>query len=229
MRRPEFIARQGRRPTGLLGEIVARIMAHETAAANRVALELLDLQARDQVLEVGFGHGRALAAAADAVTDGFLAGVDHSDIMVRIARSRNAGLLRSGRMELTLGNSEHIPYPDGRFNKAFTVHTIYFWPDPRRQIEEISRVMSDQARLVIGYRPSDDGGLVDEFPASVYAIRSIEEVENLVAGAGLQNVKTTTQRLSSNLLAWTVAVKDRRSGPSRSTPGDAAGVPTKAQ
>ncbi len=168
---------------------------------------MLDLQASDQVLEVGFGHGRALAAAADIVTDGFLAGVDHSDVMLRIARSRNAGLLRSGHMELTLGDSAHIPYPNGRFNKLFTVHTIYFWPDPERQIEKVNRVMSDDARLVIGYRPSDDGGLVDEFPASVYTIRSIKEVENLVAGAGLQNVKSMTQRLSSNLLAWTVAAK----------------------
>jgi len=207
MHRPEFIARQGRRPTGLLGEIVARIMAHETAAENRVALELLDLQASDQVLEVGCGHGRALATAADTITDGFLAGVDHSNVMLRIARSRNAGLLRSGRMELTLGDSEHIPYPDGRFNKAFTVHTIYFWSDPKRQIEEISRVMSNEARLVIGYRPSDDGGLVNEFPASIYAIRSIREVENLVAQAGLRTMKTITRRLSSNLLAWTVAYK----------------------
>ena len=29
MRRPEFIARQGRRPSGWLGEIVARVMAHD--------------------------------------------------------------------------------------------------------------------------------------------------------------------------------------------------------
>jgi len=113
----------------------------------------------------------ALATAAGTITDGFLAGVDHSNVMLRIARSRSAGLLRSGRMELTLGDSEHIPYPDGRFNKAFTVHTIYFWSDPKRQIEEISRVMSNEARLVIGYRPSDDGGLVSEFPTSIYAIR----------------------------------------------------------
>jgi len=25
-----------------------------------------------------------------------------------------------------LGDSERIPHPDGRFNKVFSVHTIYF-------------------------------------------------------------------------------------------------------
>jgi len=30
MAKPEFIARQGRRPSGVLGHLVARIMARET-------------------------------------------------------------------------------------------------------------------------------------------------------------------------------------------------------
>ena len=76
MRRPKFIARQGRRPSGLLGEIIGRVMAHETAVANGIALDLLECS-DDQVLEIGFGHGRALAAAAEVVTAGFLAGIDH--------------------------------------------------------------------------------------------------------------------------------------------------------
>jgi ubiquinone/menaquinone biosynthesis C-methylase UbiE len=207
MRRPHFIARQGRRPTGLLGEVVGRIMAHETAAANRVALDLLDLRPGDQVLEVGFGHGRSLAAAAAKVANGFVAGIDHSEVMLRIARSRNASVLRSGRMELTLGGSERIPHPDGRFNKVFAVHTIYFWSDPQRQIEEIGRIMSNEGRLVVCYRPSDDHHLVAKFPKSIYHIRSIEEVENLVAKSGLHRIHTTTHSLSSSLCAWTVAYK----------------------
>src|SRR6516165_3089565 len=117
MRRPQFVARQSGRPSGLLGEVVGRIMAHETVAENRVALDLLDLQPGDRVLEIGFGHGRSLAAAMASVTNGFVAGIDHSEVMLRIARKRNASALRARRMELTLGDSESLPYPDGRFNK----------------------------------------------------------------------------------------------------------------
>ena len=207
MRRPQFIARQGRRPTGLLGEVVGRIMAQETAAANSIALDLLDLQPGDQVLEVGFGHGRSLAAAAAKVADGFVAGIDHSEVMLRIARSRNACLLRSGRMQLTLGDSERIPHPDGRFNKVLAVHTIYFWSDAQRQIEEIGRVMSNGGRLVLGYRPSDDQGFVGEFPKSIYNIRSIEEVERVIAKAGLYCIRTVSQKQHSTLLSCTTARK----------------------
>jgi hypothetical protein len=34
MRKPRLIAKQGRKPSGLLGQIVARVMAKETADEN---------------------------------------------------------------------------------------------------------------------------------------------------------------------------------------------------
>jgi ubiquinone/menaquinone biosynthesis C-methylase UbiE len=197
-----------------LGEIVGRIMAHETSAANRIALDLLDLQPNDQVLDVGCGHGGALAAAAQRVTAGFLAGVDHSEVMLRISGARNDHLLRSGRMELKRADSRLIPYSDGRFNKVFTAHTIYFWPDLKEQFEEIRRVMSDDGRLVICYRPAEDTGFTAAFPESVYTMRSIGETETLVAEAGFRDVRTcsksqcsTSKRQCSTLIAWTTAQK----------------------
>jgi hypothetical protein len=41
MRKPRFIAEQDRKPSGLLGQIVARVMAKETAGENDLALDLL--------------------------------------------------------------------------------------------------------------------------------------------------------------------------------------------
>ena len=51
MRKPEFIARQSRRPTGLLGAIVARVMARETRPENERALHLLDLADGDSFID----------------------------------------------------------------------------------------------------------------------------------------------------------------------------------
>jgi len=89
MRRAEFIARQGRRPSGLLGAWIGRIMAWETAEENEIGLRLLDLDRGDRLLEVGFGHGRTLGRAAALVGDGFVSGIDYSRAMVRLARRRN--------------------------------------------------------------------------------------------------------------------------------------------
>ena len=207
MRRSSLIARQGRRPSGLLGLIVGRIMARETHAANLIALDVLALSPTDDVLEVGFGHGRTLAEAALLVTEGRLAGVDPSEVMLRIARGRNAASLKTGRMELKLGVSEHLPWPIDSFDKVYAVHTIYFWPRPARDLQEIHRVLRPGGRLVIGYRPGEDAGFARDFPADIYNIRSIAEIESLVSGAGFSGVETRSKLVERGRLAWTVATK----------------------
>ena len=206
MRRPQFIAKQSRHPSGLLGVVVARIMDQETAEANRTALDLLDLQAEDRFLDVGFGAGHALAAAGHVVTRGSLAGIDHSEVMYRLARARNARLLRCRRLQLTCADSAAIPFPDGQFNKVLSMHTVYFWKDIEAQFKELRRVVSgDGGRVVIGYRPSDDRKFVHEFPADVYRMRSADEIEAAVGQAGFHNVRTIARRSPSYRLAWTVA------------------------
>jgi SAM-dependent methyltransferase len=207
MRRSNLLARQGRRPSGILGHVVGRIMARETHAANRIALERLDLAADDDVLEVGFGHGRTLAAAAQLVTKGRLAGVDPSEVMLQIARQRNGALLRSGRLDLRLGVSDQLPWAADSFDKAYAVHTIYFWRQPARDLAEIHRVLRPGGRLVLGFRPSEDASFVRDFPAEIYAIRPIAEIERLLAAAGFSGVETCSKALGQSLMAWTVAHK----------------------
>jgi tRNA G46 methylase TrmB len=65
LRHPEFKARQAGHPTGILGRLLARIMAMETVNVNRRVLDLLELEGGSRVLEVGFGHGRTLARVAE--------------------------------------------------------------------------------------------------------------------------------------------------------------------
>ena len=114
MRKPQFIARQGRKPSGLLGHIVARIMAKETADENDFALALLQLQPEDAVLEIGCGHGDTLAKAAKLVSRGLLCGVDFSPVMNRVATRRHRRLLAEKRLEFRLGSSDKLPLQTSR-------------------------------------------------------------------------------------------------------------------
>jgi hypothetical protein len=54
VRRPEFIARQSARPSGILGRAIAWIMARETAADNAAARRLLEITPTDHVLELAY-------------------------------------------------------------------------------------------------------------------------------------------------------------------------------
>ena len=127
MRRPEFIARQGRHPYGLLGAIVGRVMAEETAADNERAIAMLGIQPTDHVLDIGTGDGRSLGVLAALAERGVVVGVDTSDVMLTIAVRRNKPLIRTRRVRVEKSSSDELHVGAHSFDKAMAVHTLYFW------------------------------------------------------------------------------------------------------
>jgi ubiquinone/menaquinone biosynthesis C-methylase UbiE len=199
---PEFIARQGRCPTGLLGGLVARVMAWETAGENDAALELLELQPADHVLEIGFGHGRTIAKAAARVPNGLVAGVDPSEGMMRMARRHNQNLIAAGRVELRQGDTGKLPYPAGHFDKVYSVHTLYFWTQPAEGLREIARVMKPGARLLVGFRSRDDEHVRNRLPSSTHTLYTADEVRGLLTQAGFEPVRIVERRFSARRLVF---------------------------
>src|SRR5258708_29699403 len=96
------MARQAGHPTGLLGRLLARIMAIETAAVNQRVLELLEFEDASRVLEVGFGHGRTLARVAQLAPKGFVAGIDISAVMVPMAQCQNHHPIAEALIEVSV-------------------------------------------------------------------------------------------------------------------------------
>ena len=202
MRRPVFIARQSAHPTGCLGNIIGRIMASETAGDNERAISLLRIQSGESVLDVGTGHGSSLkriAASADEVT---AVGVDPSDVMLSIARLRNAQLLRSGQVRIEKAASDNLPFADASFDKAMAVHTLYFWKPAEPHLREIARVLKPGARFCLGFRPAEDSRATSMFPSTVYEFRTIAAVENLVAECGFRVLKHESDVDARKSMAW---------------------------
>jgi ubiquinone/menaquinone biosynthesis C-methylase UbiE len=187
VRRPEFIARQSRCPSGILGRLIGHVMSLETAEANDEVLRLLGLGEGDRVLEVGFGHGRTVERAAARVGAGIVVGVDASEEMVRMARQRCRHLIDAGRVRLELADGGSLPYADRSFDKAYTVHTIYFWDDPARHLRELRRVLRDGGRLVLGFHAKEEA-VAASFPASVYSFPAVDDVRMLLERAAFVEV-----------------------------------------
>jgi SAM-dependent methyltransferase len=189
MRKPRFIAEQGRKPTGLLGQIVARVMAKQTADANDFALKLLQLRPDDAVLEIGSGHGDTLAQAAHTASRGFLCGIDFSTVMHAHAMRRHRRLVAEKRIEFRLGSSDRLPFDDQSFDKVFAVHTIYFWKTPLDHLAEARRVLKPEGRFVLGFRPAEDARFRATHPGEVYHIRPEAEIAQLAGDAGFEAVE----------------------------------------
>jgi ubiquinone/menaquinone biosynthesis C-methylase UbiE len=165
-------------------------MAGETAAANGLALAALDLKPSDRVLEVGFGHGRTLERATSSLTLGFVAGVDRSEEMARMATRRCRRLVRKGKVGITVADSERLPFPNQRFDKALSVHTVYFWTNPTGHLREIRRVLRNAGRLVLACRSKEDNA-AEDFPDTVYMFYTADELSRLLQESGFASVDIT--------------------------------------
>lgn len=183
MRKPHFIAAQARHATGLVGRLIASIMAKETRGDNLWAIETLAPKAGQHILDIGTGHGNALAELAKRTTNGLAAGIDPSAVMVRMASRRNAEAIRAGAINVVAGKVDALPFPDGSFDGALAVHVLYFWPDLVRSFVEIARVLRPGSRLVLLFRTSGDPR-TESFPSSVYKFRSVDEVRTALEEAG---------------------------------------------
>jgi ubiquinone/menaquinone biosynthesis C-methylase UbiE len=184
VRRPKYIARQAGRPSGLVGRALGAIMAVETRALNDEVLRQLAIAPGERILEIGFGHGRTLERAALAHPDARFAGADHAVDMVAALNRRARRLIDAGRLEVRAADSATLPWPDGTFDGAYAVHTVYFWMRPERDLAEIRRVLRPGGRLLLAFRERTPE-VEAAFPAETYTYRSAAEVVSIARSVGL--------------------------------------------
>ncbi len=146
---------QYRRPAGWLGRWIGQQMAQQHVPENQWTVKLLAAQPQDQILEIGFGPGLAIALLAGQVSGGQIAGVDFSRAMVAAARRRNRSAIKQGRVDLRYGQAAQLPFPDATFDKVFSIHSIYFWSEPKRSLQEIQRVLRPNGKLILTILPKE--------------------------------------------------------------------------
>ena len=205
MRKPLFIAKQGRHPHGLLGRLVAHIMARQTSADNKRAIELLGARDNDDILDAGSGHGASIAHLARLFPQAHITGVDNSDVMMKVARRANRSFIGKGQVTLEPAGSEDLPFADNTFDKIFSVHTLYFWNPIETHLAEFSRVLKPSGRIVLGFRPAEDAIVVARFPSSVYRFRTTDEVTNLMESVGLSVREVARNDQPGQSMVWVVA------------------------
>ena len=181
----QYIARQFSRPSGLVGRVIGRGMARHNEREARWTVDLLAIEPDARVLEVGFGPGVAVQYAAERATRGHVSGIDCSEVMLQIARRRNASGLANGTVDLTNADVESLPYPDDSFDRAFAIHCIYFWRQPVACLREMRRVLRPDGVVAITIRP------VNQWqgrkpPADVFHLYQGDEVASLLSEAGFR-------------------------------------------
>jgi SAM-dependent methyltransferase len=134
------------KPSGPLGWVGARLLATIARPYYRALATELQLRPDDDLLDVGCGSARLLAEHASHVR--YVAGLDASEIQVRMARRRLAGRLAAGSAQIVLGDTARLPWQDDRFSVVTSLNTLKFVPDPAGALHEMRRVLRPGGRIV---------------------------------------------------------------------------------
>ena len=121
-------------------------MAEEHAAIAAGMLAGIEFAPDDKILDIGCGSGWLCGLLSDKVPRGQVVGLDVADEMVRRARQRHAD---HPRLMFLIAGAEDIPWDDNFFNKAVSIESAYYWPDPAQAFREIFRVLQPSGTLYL--------------------------------------------------------------------------------
>ena len=137
---------------------------HSEQPMREAGLKLLDVQPGERVLEIGCGTGHCLVEMAPQAGDeGHVEGIDLSEGMLKQAETVVAASDAGGRIHLTQGDAEHMPFEDDSFDAVFTSFTLELFdnPDIPLVLAEIRRVLKPGGRLcVVSISKEGSPGLV---------------------------------------------------------------------
>jgi len=179
-----YLARQFAKPSGLIGRFLfGPWLDRISRRMNRLALEQLDIQPADRVLEIGFGGGALLSALLDAGAQA--SGAEISEAMLERGKRRFGE-----KVPLVQASAEALPLADAAIDKAVSVNSLYFWPDPAGAMAELARVIRPDGRLVLCFELPEE---LRKWPGHRFGFRlfEVEEVKALMEQAGFGRVRTT--------------------------------------
>lgn len=182
------VIQQFNKPTGPLGSLVGVILATRSSNRQRNAwtVDLLSIEPRHRVLELGCGPGVALKSALIHARDGLVVGVDHSEVMLKQATKRNRHAVTQGRLILSLGDLdslEKISETHGPFDRVFSINVLQFLKNKRVALHSLFRATAAGGVLATTYQPRVN-------PTREDALRMAEEIRAHAADAGFINLST---------------------------------------
>jgi ubiquinone/menaquinone biosynthesis C-methylase UbiE len=188
---------QGGRPTGILGRAVGLLMAHRSSnrKRNSWAVSLLAVRNDDRVLELGFGPGLAIRELSRIAVDGYVCGIDHSELMLRSASRRNADAIARGVVDLRLGSVDELPEFDAPFDKILAVNATMFWGDPVARLAELRRLLRPGGLIAVVHQPRGPGATDDASRARG------REMAAALDRAGFSEVRLETMSLKSAVVS----------------------------
>ncbi|WP_331271920.1 SAM-dependent methyltransferase [Motilibacter aurantiacus] len=155
--------------------------AAEPPARLRWAVEVLDPQPADRVLEAGCGPGVAAGLVCARLATGHLLAIDRSATAVARAAQRNREHVEAGRLTVRQCALADLEPERGSVDRAFAVNVNVFWT---------SGAEREVAVLAAALRPGGTLCLLYDAAAPSGAARALDATQAALAAAGLGQLQT---------------------------------------
>lgn len=184
------IASQLSCPSGASGIKTAEGMALNNNNMTWQSIVALGLKAGDTVMEIGPGNGKHLTSLLAQAERLKYTGIDISELMVDEASKLNAQWVAETKATFLLSDGRCLDFEGNRFDKVFTVNTLYFWADPEVYAGEILRVLKPGGIFCLTFAPKEFMVKLP-FTAYVFKLYSQDEAEALLRKAGFKIEEVT--------------------------------------
>jgi ubiquinone/menaquinone biosynthesis C-methylase UbiE len=179
---------QPKLPMGVGGWIMGWIMPifHKTIY-DRV-YPILDLQPEDDLLDVACGSGHFLKKYASHVRG--IAGLDLSEVMIKIANRKNRKRIQAGTAEFVQGDASELPWRDNRFSVTTSMGSFMAFPKPLESIKEMYRVLHPGGRVVFSIEWNAEDGMDHSKKIKEWGIQLLSEddVRTMMKEAGFSDI-----------------------------------------
>ena len=186
------IGKQLQHPSGVLGKVLFGWMTTKTIAHARWTADLMEVQPKDDILEVGFGNGANIELLAERVPAGHIAGAEISKTAIDMASRRNARAISEGRVTLHQAEGGALPFDDGAFDRACTVATIYVMADPSAIFREMHRVLKPGGLAAVTFPVRENFMRFKPARTDGFYLHELADLEAAFRDAGF--IETRTQR-----------------------------------
>ncbi|MEP3346463.1 MAG: methyltransferase domain-containing protein [Litoreibacter sp.] len=128
-----------------------------TNAGRRAAVDYINAQDGESLLEVGVGTGLALPLYRKGLN---VTGVDFSDEMLSKAKLRVAEENLQQINELRQMDARDLDFPDNHFDMVAAMHIISVVPEPERVMAQMARVCKPGGKIVLTNHFARETGLL---------------------------------------------------------------------
>lgn len=187
---------QTRKPEGVLGNLMLKMMNPGHAKLADWGMELLGEVKPGRIIELGCGGGRNAMALLEKYPGSHVTAVDYSGLSCEKARECAKDMIAAGRCIVEQGDVSSLPYPEGTFDLATAFETIYFWPGLEKCFGEVYRMLKPEGYFLISNESDGNDASGKKFEKIIEGMKchTKEEIEDALRKAGFQVVASVHEK-----------------------------------